>query len=134
MIIIADTNILARIVTKDDESQFEAAQRTFLSSTKIVVPVVVFCELTWLLRSSYKCDGKFIATAIRGILANSKIVTEDDAVLAGLRILDDGGDFADGVVQYTGSLLAGGPSTFASFDQGAVSRLAARGVAAMIPQ
>jgi predicted nucleic-acid-binding protein len=134
MIIIADTNILARIVTKDDKSQFEAAQRAFLSSNKIVVPVVVFCELAWLLRSSYKCDGQFIATAIRGILANSKVVAEDDAVMAGLRMLDDGGDFADGVVQYTGRLLAGGPSTFASFDQGVVSRLTARGIAAMIPQ
>jgi predicted nucleic-acid-binding protein len=134
MIIIADTNILARIVTKDDKSQFEATQRAFLSATKIVVPVVVFCELAWLLRSRYKCDSKFIAMAIRGILANSKVVAEDDTVLAGLQMLENGGDFADGVVQYTGSLLAGGPSTFASFDQAAVSRFVARGIAAMIPQ
>jgi len=134
MIIIADTNILARIVTKDDKLQFEAAQRAFLSSTKIIVPVVVFCELAWLLCSGYKCDGKFIAAAIRGVLNNAKVVTEDDVVLAGLRMLDDGGDFADGVVQYAGSQLAGGPSTFASFDQSAVSRLAARGIATMVPQ
>jgi len=48
-------------------------------------------------------------------------------------MLDDGGDFADGVVQYTGSLLAEGPSTFASFDQAAVRRLVMRGIAAVVP-
>jgi len=75
-----------------------------------------------------------IAGAIRWILRLENLVTEDDAIFAGLRMLEDGGDFADGVVQYTGSLLAEGPSIYASFDQAAVSRLSARGVAAMIPQ
>ncbi len=56
-----------------------------------------------------------------------------DVVLSGLRMLDDGGDFADGVVQYTGSQLADGPASYASFDQAAVRRFSARGIAAMIP-
>jgi len=134
MNVVVDTNILARLVTKDDPLQFKAAANTFMAADKIVVPVVVFCELAWVLRASYKCDGAFIAAAIRGILNNKKVVAEDDAVLAGLRMLDDGGDFADGVVQYTGSVLAGGPSTYASFDQAAVSRLSVRGIAAMVPR
>ena len=64
MIVIADTNILARIITKDNAQQFEAASRIFLSAEKVIVPAIVFCELSWLLRSGYQCDRKFIATAI----------------------------------------------------------------------
>jgi hypothetical protein len=48
-------------------------------------------------------------------------------------MLDGGGNFV-GVIQYTGSRLAGEPSTFVSFDYGTVNRLAARSIAAMIPQ
>ena len=72
MIVIADTNILARIITKDNAQQFEAASRIFLSAEKVIVPAIVFCELSWLLRSSYQCDRKFIATAIREIISNAK--------------------------------------------------------------
>jgi predicted nucleic-acid-binding protein len=134
MIIVAGTNILARLVMKDDVPQFEAAANLVVAATKIVVPTVVLCELAWVLRSSYKRDPVVIANIIREILAIDKVIAEDDAVLAGLRMLDQGGDFADGVAHYTGSLLAGGPSSFASFDQAAVERLVARGLAAMIPQ
>jgi len=133
MIIVVDTNILARLLMKDDVSQFEAAANILVTATKVVVPTVVFCELAWVLRASYKRNSVFIAKAIRDILLIDKVIAEDDAVLAGLRVLDSGGDLADGIVQYTGSLLANGPSTFVSFDQTAVSHLVARGIAAMIP-
>jgi predicted nucleic-acid-binding protein len=134
VITTADTNVIVRIIEGDNQQQTAAALNLMAKSTKVIIPVVVFCEVAWVLRSVYKRNWSFIATAIRSLLENAKVVAEDDAVLAGLRMLDDGGDFADGVVQYSGNLLAGGPSTYASFDQAAVSRLAARGIAAMIPQ
>ena len=135
MIVIADTNVLARIVTEDDKLQTEAAFSLFLSATKFVIPTIVFCELAWLLSRSpkYRKPTAFISNAIRGFLGTKNVAAENDVVLAGLRMLDDGGDFADGVVQYTGSLLAGAPATFASFDQDAVRRLSARGITAMVP-
>jgi predicted nucleic-acid-binding protein len=136
VIIIADTNVLARIFLNDNRAQHDAAVRLFREATKIVVPIIVFCELVWVLssRTSPKMSRKEIAESIRYLLNLNNLVTEDDAVLAGLRMLDDGGDFADGIVQYTGSQLAHEPATYASFDQGAVSRLSARGIAAMIPK
>jgi len=134
VIATADTNVIVRIIEGDNPQQTAAALNLMVKSTKFVIPVVVFCETVWVLRSVYKRNWNFIATAIRSLTGNAKVVTEDDAVLAGLRMLDDNGDFADGVVQYTGSVLADGPSTYASFDQAAVSRLSARGIAAMIPQ
>jgi predicted nucleic-acid-binding protein len=134
VITTTDTNVIIRIIEEDNLQQAAAAMNLMAGSTKFFIPVVVFCETAWVLRSVYKRSSRFISAAIRGLLGNAKVVTEEDAVLAGLRMLDDGGDFADGVVQYTGNQLAGGPSTFASFDQDAVSRLAARGIAAVIPQ
>jgi predicted nucleic-acid-binding protein len=134
VITTADTNVIIRIIEGDNQQQTVAALNLMVQSTKVIIPVVVFCEVAWVLRSVYKRNWSFIATAVRSLLENAKVVTEDDAVLAGLRMLEDGGDFADGVVQYTGSLLASGSSTYASFDQAAVSRFVARGIAAMIPQ
>jgi predicted nucleic-acid-binding protein len=134
VITTADTNVIVRIIEGDNQQQTAAALKLMKKSTKVVIPVVVFCEVVWVLRSVYKRNWGFIAAAIRSMTENVKVVTEEDAVLAGLRMLDEGGDFADGVVQYTGRQLAGEPCTFASFDQAAVSRLAARGIAAIIPQ
>jgi predicted nucleic-acid-binding protein len=136
MIVIADTNIIARLfLKKDNEEQRSASVRLIRDATKLIIPIVVFCELAWILssRTDPKMSGKEIADAIHFVLNLSNLVTENDAVLSGLRMLDDGGDFADGVVQYTGSQLADGPSTYASFDQEAVRRLSARGIAALIP-
>lgn len=133
MIAVFDTNVLVRLITKDDPAQVEAATNLFFAADRVIVPAVVFCELVWVLSRSYKCPAAFISAAIRQLMNNEKVITEDDVVLAGLEILDKGGDFADGVVQYTGSHLAGGPSTFVSFDRDAVHRLSAGGAAALVP-
>lgn len=133
MITVADTNVIVRIFAKaGNHQQVIAAKNLIRNTKKLVVPTVVFCELVWVLQAEK--SKKDIARDIRLLMQLQNIVVSDDEVLAGLRMLDDGGDFTDGVAQYTGSQLAGAPSTFVSFDQGAVSRLAARGIAAMIPQ
>jgi predicted nucleic-acid-binding protein len=137
MIVIADTNIFARIFLKKDNAvQYAAAIRLLRDAKQIIVPIMVFCELSWVLssRTEPKMTGKEIADSIHIVMNLRNLVTDNDAVLAGLRMLNDGGDFADGVIQYTGSQLSNGPSVYASFDKVAVSRLSARGLAAMIPQ
>ncbi|WP_229258059.1 hypothetical protein [Duganella margarita] len=50
------------------------------------------------------------------------------AVEAGLRMLEAGGDFADGAIAYEGQSLGG--DTFVSFDKKAVSLITAQGLAA----
>ncbi len=52
------------------------------------------------------------------------------AVEAGLAIFGAGGDFADGVMAYEGSLL--GAETFVSFDEQAVKLLSERGQSARL--
>ncbi len=136
MIVIADTNIIARLfLKKDNVEQRNISIDIIRNATKLIVPVVVFCELAWVLasRTEPKMTGKEIADSIRSLLNLSNLVAENDAVLSGLRMLDDGGDFADGVVQYIGRQLADGPSTYVSFDQAVVRRFSARGIPAMTP-
>ena len=70
---------------------------------------------------------------LRAILNSENIETDEEAVSAGLRIAEDGGDFAGGVIQHVGSVRAGAPSVFLSFDAEAVKLLTMRGVAAVSP-
>ena len=135
MIVVADTNIMVRtIVTTDNPQQSKAAFALLKKADKVIVPLVALCETVWVLRSVYKRNRNAIALSIRAIVQTPKIITEHDAVAAGLRMLDDGGDFADGVIQHTGARLAGAPCTYASFDRTAIKRFAARGIAALLPE
>jgi predicted nucleic-acid-binding protein len=59
------------------------------------------------------------------------VETKTDEIEAGLKMIDDGGNFADGVIACTGSIMAGESSTFVSFDKQAVWKLSARGLSAM---
>ncbi len=53
-----------------------------------------------------------------------QVVCHTPAVLAGLALLEGGGDFADGVIAFEGDLLGG--TEFVSFDQQAVKLLKAQ--------
>lgn len=67
---------------------------------------------------------------LRVLLAGANVVADDLAVEAGLAHLDEGGDFADGVMAYEGARL--GAEEFISFDRRAVALLQARGEAAKL--
>ena len=72
-----------------------------------------------------------IAAAIEAIASVDAVVTHSLAVEAGLAVLREGGDFADGAIASQGERLGG--SVFASFDRGAVARLRGRGRSAADP-
>ncbi len=73
----------------------------------------------------YSLQPSDAAAAVRTLVAASNVETNRPAVEAGLRFLESGGDFADGVIAYEGHWLGG--ETFVSFDKKAVSLLAAQG-------
>ncbi|MDR1163792.1 MAG: type II toxin-antitoxin system VapC family toxin [Candidatus Accumulibacter sp.] len=133
MSIVIDTNILLRYTVGDDPAQAAIAERIMESSSEIVIPTQVFCEYVWTLRARYKQPKEAIAEAIRAIVATDRIVVNDDEVQAGLQMMEDGGDFADGVTAYAGSRMASGPAVFASFDKQAVKLLVRRGLSALVP-
>ncbi|MCL2308263.1 MAG: type II toxin-antitoxin system VapC family toxin [Proteobacteria bacterium] len=131
MIAVIDTNVLARFLIADDPTQKKKAEHLFLTAKKVIIPTVVFCELSWVMRSGYKYPDNIIASAIRGVLKLVNVEAQTDEVEAGLKMLDDGGDFSDGVVAYVGGVMAGELSTFVSFDKQAVRKLSARGLSAL---
>ena len=129
---VADTNVLARFIIGDDEAQEAAAIRVF-EKPKVIIPTIVFCELAWVMRYSYRRTDSEIASAIRGVLKMKNVVVQSGEVQAGLQMLDAGGDFADAAIAHTGSGMAKGGAVFTSFDKKAVRKLSALGFAATTP-
>lgn len=129
--VTADTNVLVRAVVQDDARQASQAQALLARAVVIAVPVPVFCEFAWVLRRTYNRTTDEIAMAIRGFIRSETVSTDLPAVEAGLRVLQAGGDFADGVIAHQGESLGG--SVFVSFDRRAVARLRERGVEAAEP-
>ncbi len=130
MKITVDTNVLLRAVVRDDVEQARAAENTLKNASLIAVPLPCLCEFVWVLRRAYRLPTEAIAAAVRALLNTGNVVTNRPAVEAGLAILDDGGDFADGAIAHEGAWLGG--ETFVSFDKDAVARLAANGLAARL--
>jgi predicted nucleic-acid-binding protein len=123
--IIADTNVLVRATLKDHADQAEAARRLLLSAQSVAIPLSAFCEFAWVLGGGYRYSNTQIGFAIAQYLKTSIVVTDREAVEAGLAFLDQGGDFADGVMAHEGRRLGG--EYFASFDRKALRLLAQQG-------
>ncbi|MDR0275431.1 MAG: type II toxin-antitoxin system VapC family toxin [Burkholderiaceae bacterium] len=132
MNIVIDTNVLVRLIVDDDQSK--KARKIFSEASSVTIPTHVFCEFVWVLSSRYSAQGSYIAKAIREFSQTEKVICNDAEVLAGLEMMDAGGDFADGVNAYAGMLMAPPHSIFVSFDKRAVRLLAGRGLSALVPE
>jgi predicted nucleic-acid-binding protein len=124
MKITADTNVLVRAITGDDEQQSKAAQTELANASVVALPLPALCELVWVLSQGYKISAADIAEAVRRLTDGANVVVNRPAVAAGLVMLDVGGDFADGIIAYEGSWLGG--EIFVSFDKNAVKLIEAR--------
>ncbi len=125
MKITADTNVLLRAVLDDEIAEQQVAIETRESAEMVAISVRSICEFVWVLDRSYKTARANISAAIRRLLDLHNVVVNRPAVEMGLRMLDAGGDFADGIIAYEGNRLGG--ETFVSFDRRAVLLLAAQG-------
>ena len=127
MNIIADTNLLIRAIIADDEAAASVARMRIKECRTITIPSIVFCEFSWVATRTYKSPRHAVASTIRDLLLDPKIVCDRPAVEAGLAVADHGGDFADGVIAFEGRRLGG--KVFATFDRRAASLLSAQGYA-----
>ena len=76
-----DTNVLIRLVTRDDARQVAAAEA--FVSRGAWVPHLVLAEATWVLASVYERDPGDIATAVEMLLNHQDLTLQDsDAVTA----------------------------------------------------
>ena len=133
MKIIVDTNVIARLIIDSDIEQAKIAADLIDRAEEVIIPTHVFCELAWILLSIYKFNREKIQFAIESVLNIDRLTVREDEVEAGLRMMEKGGDFADGVNEYTGRVMARGLSVFVSFDKQAVRLLTERGISAMVP-
>ena len=125
MKVIADTNLIVRVLTQDDSSQSAEASEFLDAAQAIVVPIVTLCELAWVLRRG-KWPAADIARSIRGLLSDPRVLADRDLAERGLAMLDLGGDFADGVIAADGRRRE--DAIFATFDKQAARLLEAQGV------
>lgn len=120
-----DTNVLVRALTEDDPAQAEIAKRFLREAEIVVVPVPVLCELVWVLSRRYEISAVDIGEMIEALIDSSNVSADQQTIEAGLAVLADGGDFADGVIAYDGRNR--GADTFVSFDRKAVKLLKGQG-------
>lgn len=75
-----DTNVLVRLVTRDDTKQVAAAE-TFVAQGAWVSHLVL-AEAMWVLASVYDLKSTAIATAVEMFLNHKEIVLQDSDVVA----------------------------------------------------
>lgn len=121
MRITADTNVLVRAIVADEPGQARLAQAVLEKAEIVAITPATLCAFVWVLSRGYGVALADIAAAIRGLLASASVAVNRPVVEAGLAMLEEGGDFADGVIAFEGAGLGG--ATFASFDKDAVQRL-----------
>ena len=123
--ITVDTNVLVRAVVRDDAKQSRAAVRVLREAELIAVPLPVLCEFVWVLRRVYSLSVEEISAAIEALIGSKNVTVNRAAVEAGLDVLQQGGDFADGLIAFEGLWLGG--ETFVSFDKQAVTLISSQG-------
>jgi predicted nucleic-acid-binding protein len=75
-----DTNVLVRLVTRDDEKQVAAAES--FAQRGAWVPQLALAEATWVLSAVYELDARAIATAVEMLLNHRDLTLEGAEVVA----------------------------------------------------
>jgi predicted nucleic-acid-binding protein len=75
-----DTNILVRLMTRDDARQVAAAE-TFVAHGAWV-PHLCVAEATWVLASVYDRDAASVADAVEMLLSHERLTVQDEDVVA----------------------------------------------------
>jgi predicted nucleic-acid-binding protein len=63
-VIAVDTNVIVRLLTQDDETQYQASRKLF-SSEEIFIADTVIQEVEWVLRYAYDFEPTVICAALR---------------------------------------------------------------------
>jgi predicted nucleic-acid-binding protein len=119
--VTVDTNVLVRAAVADDARQARAAAALLKRAKLVAVTLPTLCEFVWVLRKVYGFGSVEIVAAIRALLEARNVAAHRRSAEAGLAMLEQGGDFADGVTAHEGAWLGG--EAFVSFDRQAVERV-----------
>jgi predicted nucleic-acid-binding protein len=96
--IAIDTNVLVRYLTWDDDPRARKAAEVIEAADQVHVSTVVLCEVVWVLTRAYQYKRHEIVPVLERLVAGREFEIDQVAARAGLRLLEAGGDFADGVI------------------------------------
>lgn len=110
-----DTNLIVRLVVRDDPEQVATAEAIIASDAFLVLPTVLL-EAEWVLRSHYRFDRSRIAARLIAICGygNARVVSSS-AVLAALAAYSNRGDFGD--LLHAALAVDAGATSIATFDR-----------------
>ena len=137
MKIIADTNVILRLLvcgaSDEDAKQALVVAELLERCDAVIFPTHAFCEMVWVMLRGYRFTAAEIVAGIEKVLCIKNLVFHADEVAAGLRMLEMGGDFADGVNACAGQAMTQDEdAAFASFDKEAVKLLGKQGVKTLL--
>jgi predicted nucleic-acid-binding protein len=92
-----DTNVLVRLVTKDDESQYKKAQAFVERHQPVLVTQLSVLELVWVLMSRYRLSKERTCKVVQTLLETRELNIQAPAILeAALKTWEKSkADFAD---------------------------------------
>lgn len=78
----ADTNVIARILTGDDENQVQTLVKLFeREAIRLIVTSPVVTELCWILTKYYKFRQEEAGTALLALMEYSDVEFEEEAII-----------------------------------------------------
>ena len=111
--IALDTNILARLLLKDDAAQFKQARELLSRPEVYTAPPTVILELVWVLESS-DCTRDEILKSLRTLLGLPNFKPKSfEALCQAIKWYEAGMDFGDAMHL----ALSEGDEVFVSFDK-----------------
>jgi len=119
-----DTNILVRLLTRDDEKQFRLVKSLIGRSERgeLFVNEIVLVELYWVLTRAYRLPRREVVTTIAELLQMKEItIANRELVQSALVEAHRGADFADALVALQNARCD--CSTTLSFDREAATRI-----------
>lgn len=124
MSIAIDTNVLVRLLMRDDEAQFQAAQRLVeqveAAGETLLILLGVLLETEWVLRSRYRLDKAAIAATFARLLETEGVAFEHEPTVEEALYIwtqHPSADFAD--CQHNARAAQLGRTRFVTFDAGA---------------
>ncbi len=93
--VAVDTNIVVRLLTKDDPNQVKRAV-AIMKNSEVFIPKTVLLETEWVLRYAYEIEREAIHKAFMNLLGLPHVTMEDSsAVTQAISWYQRGLDFAD---------------------------------------
>jgi predicted nucleic-acid-binding protein len=94
-VIAIDTNVLVRLLTADDPTQYKTSSRLF-ATAQIFIPDTVLLETEWVLRDAYELEPAEIRATLRAVLGLPNVTLSNARRVAlALDWHEHGLDFAD---------------------------------------